>query len=404
MTEETLPSVLCVDDEIRVLEALKRQLRGKFAVATAMNGPMALEVMRREGPFAVVMSDLRMPGMDGVTLLGRIRDLAPDTVRVLLTGNADLKAAMAAVNQGNIFRLLTKPCPTPNLIAAIEAAAEQHRLIQAERTLLEQTLLGSVKVLTELLALAHPMAFGRACRARQHVARLVQRLEIPNRWEHETAAMLSQIGWIAAPPDLVEKLHRGEALEGSEKAAVARLPRIAEELLSNIPRLETIREILACQDRAFDGSGDARDRVAGERLPLGARILKIVLDFDTLESQGRSVEECFRALRARSGTYDPELLQAFEDLVTGQEAESETLALSVRELRPGMILVTDVVSLSGKLLVSRGHEVSVGMLERLRNFAENIGLREPVRVSVARHRPEDEAPDSSSPEEQGVQA
>jgi DNA-binding NtrC family response regulator len=174
MGTASAPRVLCVDDEPNVLEGLRRQLRRHFSVATANGGILALEVLEREGPFAVVVSDMRMPEMDGAAFLGRVREQAADTVRVLLTGQADLDATIAAVNEANIFRFLTKPCPTESLITALNAAVEQHRLIMAERVLLEQTLHGSVKALTDILGLANPTAFGRAARAKKYVGDAVR--------------------------------------------------------------------------------------------------------------------------------------------------------------------------------------------------------------------------------------
>jgi hypothetical protein len=117
----------------------------------------------------VVVSDLQMPGMDGITLLSSLRKVSPDTVRVLLTGHADVDAAIAAVNEGNIFRFLRKPCPPGALLRALEASVEQYRLITAERVLLEQTLRGSLKTLTDILAFVNPVAFGRAIRSRKIV-------------------------------------------------------------------------------------------------------------------------------------------------------------------------------------------------------------------------------------------
>ncbi len=127
MPEAKRPRILIVDDDELILDALKRQLRSRFDLTTATEGKEAIRLVMSQGPYAVVVSDLRMPGMDGVTLLYLIRQAAPDTVRVLLTGKADLEAATLAINEGNIFRLLNKPCPTGMLLRALEAAVEQYR-------------------------------------------------------------------------------------------------------------------------------------------------------------------------------------------------------------------------------------------------------------------------------------
>src|SRR6185369_7333431 len=123
------PRILCVDDEPQLLEAMTVNLGRHFAVSTAPSGVAGLEKIRNEPPFAVLMSDMRMPAMDGATFLKQAFQTAPDTVRILLTGQSDLTSAIAAINEGQIFRFLTKPCPPATLLKTIGAAVEQNRLI-----------------------------------------------------------------------------------------------------------------------------------------------------------------------------------------------------------------------------------------------------------------------------------
>ena len=143
MTEK----ILFVDDEPNILQAIQRQLRSRFDVETAVSGDEALRILKEKGPFAVIVSDMRMPGMNGVELLTRVRDSYPETVRLMLTGNADQGTAMEAVNNGQIFRFLTKPCPQATLVVSVALAQRQHRLIMAEKEMLQKTLMGSVTVL-----------------------------------------------------------------------------------------------------------------------------------------------------------------------------------------------------------------------------------------------------------------
>jgi response regulator RpfG family c-di-GMP phosphodiesterase len=370
--------VLCVDDEPNVLEGLRRHLRRHCEVHVAEGGRAGLELIEREGPFAVVTSDLRMPEMDGVTFLGRVCALAPDTVRVLLTGNADIGAAVAAVNEGSIFRFLTKPCPPEVLLKAIASAAEQHRLITAERVLLEQTLHGSVKALTDVLALANPAAFGRATRAKQQVSELTRRLGVSDAWQVEVAAMLSQIGCVTLPPEVADKLYHGAPLGKEELAMVERLPAIAERLLENIPRLDAVRDSLRHQSRHFDGGPRAPG--PGPRIPLGARLLKVVLDFDLLEAQGLSAELALDTMRGREGWYDPTVLEALVDSLGSAGAGAEVRELALKNVRRGMTFAEDVTTRGGLLLIARGQEVTEGLIERIHNFSPTLGVREPVRV------------------------
>src|SRR5579864_7045735 len=152
--------ILLVDDDNSVLEGYRRSLSREFSVETAMGAEQALKLAADNGPYAVVVSDMRMPGMDGIRLLSRIKALSPDTIRVMLTGNADMDTAVNAINEGSIFRFLKKPCSKEAMAKAITAALVQYRLVTAEKQLLEQTLGGTLQVLTQVLSLVNPAAFG----------------------------------------------------------------------------------------------------------------------------------------------------------------------------------------------------------------------------------------------------
>ena len=119
--------ILFVDDEKRVLDGLKRMLHGEFEVETALSGTEGLATIHLLGPFAIVVSDMRMPGLDGAEFLARVRELSPDTVRMLLTGHKDINCAIAAVNQGQIFRYLSKPCAKDEMLKALRLGLDQYR-------------------------------------------------------------------------------------------------------------------------------------------------------------------------------------------------------------------------------------------------------------------------------------
>ena len=220
-------------------------------------------MLSKGDPFAVIVSDLRMPGMDGVTLLGQAREIAPDTVRILFTGTGDLDHAVAAINKGSIFRFLTKPCATALMALNLNAAVEQYRLITAERVLLEHTLHGSIKALLDVLAAASPIAFGRASLICDSVGRLAGTLGVQGRWRVEVAALLSQIGSVILPAATLERVYQGHPLSDPERAMVERMPGVVTQILGNIPRLEPVLEILRCQEKCFDGSGPPARRPHG---------------------------------------------------------------------------------------------------------------------------------------------
>jgi DNA-binding NtrC family response regulator len=187
--------ILFVDDEPAVLEGYKRTLCPEFPIDVAEGAANALALMEKNGPYAVVISDMRMPVMNGAEFLGKVRENNPDTVRMLLTGT-DLNAAIEAINRGNIFRFLTKPCETEVLANALNAGIEQHRLITSERELLEKTLMGSIKLLTDVLSAASPETFGRSRRVAHCVRHILAKAKLPSPWCIEAASTLSQLGCI----------------------------------------------------------------------------------------------------------------------------------------------------------------------------------------------------------------
>jgi response regulator RpfG family c-di-GMP phosphodiesterase len=371
--------VLCVDDEPALLEGVSLHLRRGYEVQTRTSGADALGWLEGNRSISIILSDMRMPGMDGATFLGRARQLVPDAVRILLTGQADLDSAIAAVNEGQIFRFLTKPCTPTVLLSAVEAAAQQYRLITAERVLLEQTLHGSVKALTDVLALTNPTSFGRATRIKQLVSELATKLSMSERWHVEVAAMLSQLGSITLPAETAEKVYYGQPLSERESKMVARLPAVTEQLLGNIPRLEPVREILASHRKPLWASaGSVREKSA---VRVGAQVLRVAADFDTLESQGNATSIVVETLRGRDGQYDPVVLDALSAIRGGAGPRAEIRELPLGALREGMVFADDVRMSAGTLLAARGYEVTASFVERAGNFRPGA-VKEPIRVFV----------------------
>jgi CheY-like chemotaxis protein len=365
--------VLCVDDEPGVLEGLRLHLERRYRLSTATSGAEALALLDRDEPYAVVISDMRMPEMDGAAFLARVRQRFPDTVRLLLTAHADVNSAVAAVNQGQIFRFLTKPCPPATLLSAIESAIEQYRLVTAERVLLEKTLHGSIKALTDVLALTQPLAFGRAMRIRQSVAELANRVGMKERWQVELAAMLSQIGCVTLPAETVENIYYGRDLSPKERKQLSELPHVAERLLGNIPRLEAVREILL---GAVEGA-----HATSPLVRQGAHMLRIALDCDMLESQGFSLPVALYTMRTCGIHYDSALLEAFAEARRSINRRHQIRELPLVSLKVGMVLLNDLYAEDGKLVAVRGYEITPGFVERAQNWEPGT-VREPVPVLI----------------------
>jgi response regulator RpfG family c-di-GMP phosphodiesterase len=381
MTEK----ILCVDDDPNILDAYRRQLRREFHIETADGANEALAVIHANGPYAVIVSDMRMPGMDGVRFLAQARAIAPDTVRIMLTGNADQETAVEAINGGSIFRFLTKPCPSEKMAKALAAGIEQYRLVTAEKDLLEKTLRGAVKVLTDLLSLVNPAAFGRASRVRRLVRELAAELGVKGSWELDVAAMLSQIGCITLPSETLEKLHLGRPVTPEALKMFQMHPSVGRDLVGNIPRLEGVAEIIAYQEKGFDGTGFPADSKRGQRIPLGARILKAALDFDTLRCTGLGENEAVVRLLGQPGPYDPAVLSALKAVTEKSECYI-VREIRLHDLTDGMILAEDVKTTKGMLLVCKEQEATQSLCERLLNYSKHAPIREPLRVLVRMNR------------------
>ncbi len=373
--------ILCVDDELNILLSLQRQLRKRFQLESALGPEKALARMERDGPYAVVVSDLQMPGMNGLELLAKVRELAPETVRIMLTGQADLGTAIAAVNQGNIFRFLTKPCSAEELAATLDAALEQHRLLTAERNLLENTLRASVKVLTDVLSLVHPAAFSRASRIHRYVRHMASVMKLRDAWQFEVAALLSQVGCITLAPGALDRIYTGDELSDEEKRMFAAHPAAGGELLAHIPRLEAVASMIANQNLPFGQAPATTARVPLETVAMGAHLLRAALDFDRLITRNRSHEESMAQMRQRAQDYDPKCLDALAAYVA-PEGGMAVRILKSAELLPGMVVDQDVRSKTGLLLLAKGQEVTLSVLGRLRAFSAKVGIAEPVRVLV----------------------
>jgi response regulator RpfG family c-di-GMP phosphodiesterase len=376
-----MEKVLFVDDEPNLLAGVERQFRKRYAVQTATGGEVGLAALAAGGPFAVVVSDLRMPGMDGVQFLTRVRDEYPDPVRVLLTGYADVRQAIEVVNRGGVFRFLTKPCPPDALAVAVDAAAAQHRLVMAERELLEKTLRGSVQVLAEVFALAEPDEFGRAVR----VQRLAQELAVATGggggWELDVAAVLSRLGSIVVPETMRRAARLGAQLAPDEERQVGSIPDVVRNLLRHIPRLESVTEIIAHIDKSFDVPGSTSLDRRGTALPLGARLLKVAFDFDILVARGVPRPQAVARLASRKGVYDPALVEGLSRLVN-RAAQPVSRVMPVAELTPGMVVAEDVFNDAGMCLLRQGVAVTSPLKARLESLAAGGQIPGTIRVLV----------------------
>lgn len=370
------PKVLCVDDEPAVLEGLALTLGRRFSVITETSPNRAAHLLEQDPSFCVVISDMRMPEMNGAVFLAKVKEIAPDTVRMLLTGQSDLEAAIQAVNEGEIFKFLTKPCPAERLQQIAETGVRQYRLITAERVLLEQTLRGCIQALTDTMALANPLAFGRATRVKKYVSEIAQKLQVRDAWRVEVAAMLSQLGCITLPADTLEKYYYGQDMAPEEQELVRRLPIVSKQLVAHIPRLDEITEMLLRCNEPYAISGEPRQVV-----PLGAHIIRVALDFDSWTARGYSSQLALDTMRSTVDAYSPKVLAAFAELQGARQETQGVRALPLRALQVGMVFAEDVLTETGAIFVSRGYVVTDGFIARAQNLKRGF-VKEPIRVLV----------------------
>ena len=369
--------ILLVDDDSNVLDGYRRALSREFLLETAIGSDEALPLLEKNGPYAVIVSDMRMPGMNGIQLLSAVREMSSDTIRVILTGNADLQTAIDAINEGSIFRFLIKPCDREVMAKTLTSALMQYRLVTAEKELLEQTLSGSIQVLTEVLSLVNPAAFGRAERARRYIRHVVTAMKLANPWRYEMAAMLSQLGCVTLAPETIDAVYNGETLTPNEQAQYAAHPSVAYDLLSKIPRLEPIAWMVEHQNGPITpgGGNESAD------IRHGAEILRTVLTYESFIHQGFSRTETMHRLSRLNPKPGRELFDALVALDPHAE-DQETRACRIEELVPGMIIQQEIRAVDGTLIISNGQEITPTVIFKLKNLHARRAIPGRITVSV----------------------
>ena len=374
--------VLFVDDEPAALAGLKLAHFKQYDIRLAESGEQGLALLRAETDIAIVVSDMRMPEMDGAAFLAKVREQAPAAVRLLLTGHADMDAAARAVNEGRIFRFLTKPCSPHDMRLALAAAAQMHELVTAESVLLQKTLVGSVKAVVNVLGLTNPEALGRAMRVKNKARIAAQSLSPESQWGVEFAAMFSQIAAASLPEGTVRKLYRGAHLSNAETEQLVNATDAIQAILADIPRLEPVTRILG------ELTDLARRPLKGEgievRAEQPARLLHAVIDLEALESSGQSLRQALTSMRQQEARYGTTTLDALAALLE-ETPKIDVAAFRPMDLKDGMVLAEDLRTTDGLLLLPRGFELTrsscVHIVERFRHC-----LPDRVRVHLVPER------------------
>ena len=256
-------------------------------------------------------------------------------------------------------------------------AVRQHALVIAERELLENTLRGSLRVLTEVLAMVNPEAFSCAARAAEVAEQLCIQLEVQDAWQIPVAAMLSQIGCVTLTPETVRKAYTGETLDDAEARSFAMHADVAHHLLSSIPRLDGIAAMIKAQRPGQSSSQPIDVEKATSAVDKGTEIVRAALLYDRL-ARAHGHTATLQTLRER-GLVSPRLYGAFSSFVPTWQSGA-TCTIPVHELTEGMILLHEVRAKNQLLLATAGTRVGHALLLRLKNFAAGVGVQEPIVI------------------------
>jgi response regulator RpfG family c-di-GMP phosphodiesterase len=370
-----------------MLNLFSSVLKDRYVVETARSAEEALQRLQHDTDFAVVVADIFMPGISGIELLSQCAKLSPDTVRIAVTGDPGRDTVVDSVNEGNVFRFVSKPVRLEVMAEIIESAIERYDSLRLERDMMETTVRTSVNLLLEVLATIDPPSFELSQRVRTSVRVFVRKMRLPNAWELELAASLARIGMVALPTDVLRKVAREAPLGAREAELLRQVPVLGAQLLKQVPRMGRVAEAIRYQAKNFDGSGSPDDATSGSHIPLGARILRIFVDRATLEIDGVASREAHRMMASRIGAYDASLLEdSFECfpeyILSAVSAEKEVRLVSADELQPDSTLVTEIRTLDRLLLVAAGTRLTPLIVQRIRTHVALGTVTGPFGVQV----------------------
>lgn len=420
-------TVLCVDDEPGILSALKRVLRAEDCqVLQATGGTEALQLMETH-TVDVVVSDMRMPGMDGAAFLGHVRARWPDTARILLTGYADMNATIAAINDGQIYRYIHKPWDEAELRLTVRQAAE-HRLLQRDRARLQaltaeqneelrtlnagledrvqerttelqhandqlrRNYLTSIKIFSNLMELRSGLLVGHGKRTASQARKVAQTMGLSDSTLQDVfvAGLLHDMGLMALPDSILNK--PVGRLSAEEMISYQRHPVLGAQAFMALDEHQPVAAIIRSHHERWDGSGFP-DRLEGAQIPIGARILAVVDTFDDFthghltgtpltDTEARTVLQ-----RGRGTQFDAEVIDLFLHIMQKESprAPERLLSVAAAQLEPGMALGKDLFSQEGVLLLSAGHVLTAELIGRIKRYAkvEGLALKLDIRPDAA---------------------
>jgi CheY-like chemotaxis protein len=368
-------NIVVVDDQPANLKLLEELLTQQgHTVRSFPRGRLALDAAARHVPDLILL-DINMPEMDGFEVCRRLKaDLKLAGIPVLfLSALNETRDKVTAFRSGGVD-YITKPFQLEEVRARVDTHLELYRARQRERELLERTLNGAVKALSDLAHLTSPTLTERSGALRSMVVHMAAQMHLSDAWQYELAAMLCLIGCITLPSDAFEHAYVADNASAEEERMYRAHPDVGFQLLSRIPRLENVAEMIRLQqvETSRWASNDVAER--------GARMLKTAQELDRRTLRGVPFQTACDQLRSASAKYPTALLDALKEY-SPSRVHFEVKRLESQQLLPGMILEDDVVTEEGSMMViSKGTTLTVTLIERVRNFARTRGIREPIQV------------------------
>lgn len=354
--------ILLVDDDLPLIQSLERNLSFEYDVQVAEGGHQAVKIAESDGPFAVAVVDMRMPQMDGIQTIHALRGRMKHCVFVMLTGNQDMDTVIDAINKGQVFRFLNKPCEVADLRNAIDQSLRQHQLMMVERELLHDTFLGAVNLLSDLIE-QQGFRLIDTQRLSQSMTSIAKELDFQMSWEQRVAARvcLAGVAMLSA-----SESNQFDSLDPEEERHMALLARVCDQsakMIGRIPRMDVVADILK---RIPKSNGVRCD---GRRDEITAGLLKISYYWNLLTMRGFSADEATRKLERLMPGLGDRTLAALAVLNDNQDAHT-CMKIPVEYLAAGMILSANVLDESGNIIVSRGRPLSESVIENLQNQNE----------------------------------
>jgi response regulator RpfG family c-di-GMP phosphodiesterase len=393
--------VLFVDDEPFLLAAISSLFRHEgLEIHTLVRSMDIDDMLAEHGPFAVVVSDQRMPDRDGVTTLDRVRQYTPDTIRVILTGYADQDDTVRAINLAGISRHIAKPWDDILLKRTVHECVRMYNAIRENQHLtaelasrkaeLEElhdgTLGETVILLHHLCSTITPCAAHQAGRVRALGNAVLQRLvdfSQEERWDILRSLDLFNLGISVLPAWILATIAR-EGLWSLPRFPVARDHQLlAYDLLKEIPCFGRVARIIQLSHKDFDGTGEpVADRTKGEGLPYGSRLLHILIDLDSLSTEHQRAHANLHTMSLQPGKYDPTIVALLLDIEKSRGVPWTVTSVRMDELVPGLLLTEDVVTVHGHILLRTGSEISAPVIRILSRFRQYESVKEPVTVCM----------------------